>query len=134
MMCRRTTFRSYFLARLLLCLFLLVQSSMALAAPSSAPNRIDLTTSAISTSARPAAAGSPLAAPASANAPAASCTPDDCAISLPSIVVGTPRPTTPTPTTPTPTTPTPTTPTPTTPTPTTPTPTTPTPTTPTPTT
>ena len=35
---RHTTFRNYFLARLLLCLTLLSQSSMALAAPSSLPN------------------------------------------------------------------------------------------------
>ena len=95
MMCRRTTFRSYFVARLLLCLFLLAQSSMALAAPSSLPDRIGRTSPATSASTSPALAGSHSSTTPSANAPAANCTPNDCAIYLPWIAAGTPPKSTP---------------------------------------
>ncbi len=128
---RRTAFRSYFLARLILCVILLAQSSMASAVPPSWPNRARRATPASSVSASPGATDSHTSTPASANAPAAGCAPNACTIYLPWLVVGvssTPTPTTPTPT---PTSSTPTSPTPTTPTPTappTPTPTSPTPT------
>ena len=95
MMCRRTTFRSYFVARLLLCLFLLAQSSVALAAPSGLPNRIGRTAPATSAGTSPALAGSRSSTTASANAPAANCTPNDCAVYLPWITAGTPPKSTP---------------------------------------
>src|SRR6187431_1653611 len=86
----RAAFRSYLLARLLLCLTLLTQSSLALAAPSSLPNRAGQAISATSAGAIPDPAEPQISTTATANTPAASCEPNDCAIYLPWLVAGVP--------------------------------------------
>ncbi|HJZ47868.1 MAG TPA: fibronectin type III domain-containing protein, partial [Roseiflexaceae bacterium] len=84
---RRLAFRSYPLARLLLCLFLLSQSSMASAAPANALAAASVATRGAYTRANSAATNPDQPAIKPTSAPEARCAPNPCALYLPWIAI-----------------------------------------------
>src|SRR5262249_45860209 len=84
---RRLAFRSYPLARLLLCLFLLSQSSMDSAAPANALAAASVATRGAYTRANSAATNPDQPAIKPTSAPEARCAPNPCALYLPWIAI-----------------------------------------------